>query len=110
MARRQDMIARSITYSILRSDQQQKSVLARIPAFFYVYWLIFECVREDLFKALRGVWQVDEHEYRKSFGLDDKAAAKLSPMGTFRPLSHELQILILHRRHGLQRLDLLYHD
>lgn len=104
------MIARSITYSILRSDQQQKSVLARIPAFFYVYWLTFECVREDLFKALRGIWQVDEDEYRKSFGADDKAAAKLSPMGMFSWLSHESHILILPRRHGLQRLDFLYHN
>ncbi|CAK3894058.1 SAICAR synthase [Lecanosticta acicola] len=81
MARRQNVIATSITHSIRHSDEKRKPVTARIPAFFYVYWLTFECVREDLFKALRAAWQISEDEYRKSFGADDKVAAALKPMG-----------------------------
>ncbi|KAK4508715.1 hypothetical protein PRZ48_002454 [Zasmidium cellare] len=82
MARRQKIIAHSVTYSILRSDQKRKSLLARIPSFFWIYWLNFDCVREDLFKALRETWQIDEEEYRKAFGADSKDAAGLKPIGT----------------------------
>lgn len=88
MARRQNVIAHSVTYSILHSDQKRKSLIARIPSFFWIYWLNFDCVREDLFKALRATWQIEEDEYRKSFAADSKDAAGLNPIGKQPPLPH----------------------
>lgn len=83
MGRRQDIIARSITHAISRSDPVRVSVLSKISAFFYLYWLIFRCVSKDLFKSLRaGVWQIDEDEYQEAFGANDKEKAKLKAMGT----------------------------
>lgn len=82
MGRRQDIIARSITHAISRNDSPRVSVLSKIPAFFYLYWLIFKCLREDLFKSLReSVWQIDEDDYQEAFGAKDKKKAKLKSMG-----------------------------
>lgn len=87
MPRRQDVIAHSVTYSILHSDLKRKCLVTRLPTFFYIYWLELQCVNEDLFKSLRGIWQIQEDEYRKSFGSDSKEAAGLKPIGTFNTLS-----------------------
>lgn len=81
MARRQHTIAHSVTYSILHSDRKRKSLITRLPSYFWLYWLNFECLREDLFKALRDTWQLDEDAYRKSFGADSKDATGLKPIG-----------------------------
>lgn len=80
MPQRQQIIARSVTYSVLHSDRPP-SFLAKLPAFFYLYWLTFECLREDLFTALRGVWEIDLKDYRKSFGAEDRKKDALQPMG-----------------------------
>lgn len=80
--RRQDVIARSVTHSIVHSNEARPSLLARVPAFLWLYWLAFECVRRDLFKALRGIWRIDEDEYRASFGAQDRSQRTLVPMGT----------------------------
>lgn len=74
--RRQKVIARSITHSILNSDRKP-SFLSRLPAYFYIYWLTYECVEESLFKSLRAAWEIDEGKYRESF--EGKQA--LSAMG-----------------------------
>ncbi|KXT03620.1 hypothetical protein AC578_9993 [Pseudocercospora eumusae] len=81
MARRQNVIARSVTHSILHSDARRPSVFARIPNFFWLYWLAFQCVREDLFKHLRGIWHIEEDDYKSSFGKDDNKKRDLKPMG-----------------------------
>lgn len=83
MARRQDVIARSVAYSIIHGEDKRRGVLARIPAYFYLYWLTFQCVREDLFNSLRGIWQIEDEDYRKSFGDGDRKAAGLIAMGAF---------------------------
>lgn len=81
MGRRQAVIARSITHAILHSHSGRVSVLARIPAFFYLYWLVFTCVQEELFRSLReGVWQIGEDDYQDAFGAKDKKA-RLKEMG-----------------------------
>lgn len=83
MDRRLNVIARSVTHFIIHSDAKQPNVLARIPNFFWVYWLTFQCVREDLFTALRGIWQIKDDEYKASFGKDDRKKRDLKPMGIF---------------------------
>lgn len=82
MAKRQVVIAHSITNSILHKDGKRKSFLSRIPNFFWIYWLAFDCVNDGLFQALREVWQLKEAEYQQSFGEKDDEAAMLTPIGT----------------------------
>ncbi|KAI1086507.1 SAICAR synthase-like protein [Rostrohypoxylon terebratum] len=74
MARRDILVARSIVYAILTNQEDGKparkaSCLKRVVRFFYLYWLTFRPVRPDLFKALRGVWQIDEDDYKDSFDI-----------------------------------------
>jgi hypothetical protein len=69
MPSRQDVIAQSVTYSILHSDDKPGSIVETVPAFFHAYWLTFTCVQRELFKALRGLWQIDQDEYRTSLGV-----------------------------------------
>lgn len=93
MAPRQDVIAQSITFSILHTDERKPSIFARVPAFFYAYWLNLKCVREDLFQALRGIWQIDEESYRSSFraeeaGGDGTQEHALNAMGKLHAYPH----------------------
>ncbi|KAI5369804.1 Putative phosphatidylinositol-4-phosphate 5-kinase, core [Septoria linicola] len=81
MARREKTIARSITHSILHSSEKRPNVFARLPNYFWLYYLKFECVREELFKVLRETWQINEHEYRASFGVDEASRRRLKAMG-----------------------------
>ncbi|KAI0886871.1 SAICAR synthase-like protein [Annulohypoxylon maeteangense] len=92
MARRDILIARSIVFAILTSKDDVKptrnpSCLKRFLRFFYIYWLTFRPVQPDLFKALRGVWQIKEEDYRDSFDIrkqklrDRKEKRALIPMG-----------------------------
>ncbi|KAH9845781.1 putative phosphatidylinositol phosphate kinase [Teratosphaeria destructans] len=76
MPRRQVVIAQSIQYSITNREKKPPLV-HKLPAYFYTYWLTFECVRADLFKALRGTWEVNEDAYLSSFQGRDA----LEPMG-----------------------------
>lgn len=64
--RRETAIAHSVQYSLTHNDRKP-TLLGSVPGYFHVYWLTFECVREDLFKALRGTWQMEQNEYLKSF-------------------------------------------
>jgi hypothetical protein len=77
------LIARSITEAIVDSDNHSASVLNRFPAFFWLYWMQFECVQADLFKTLRkGVWQLKEQDYIGSFGGHGEGdRPKLQAMG-----------------------------
>ncbi|KAI1807510.1 SAICAR synthase-like protein [Daldinia bambusicola] len=90
MTRRETLIARSIVYTILTAREdgrpaRKPSLLKRAFRLFYVYWLTFRLVREDLFRALRGVWMVDEDDYKTSFDprkqSDAKKKGALIPMG-----------------------------
>lgn len=85
MGKRQDVIAQSITHSILHHDEKRKSFLTRIPNYFWIYRLDYDCVSNGLFEALRGVWQLDEHDYCESFGSKDEQVARLTPIGTAQP-------------------------
>lgn len=85
MARRQNVIARSVAYAIIHSEDKPKGLLARIPAYFYLYYLELQCYREALFKSLRGSWEIDDEVYKKSFGEGDKSAAGLTAMGANTP-------------------------
>ncbi|KAI1123143.1 SAICAR synthase-like protein [Nemania abortiva] len=75
MTRRKVIIARSIVYAILTSlptgDPARKpSILSRAFRVFRLFWLTFRLVRPDLFRALRGVWNIKEEDYRASFGAE----------------------------------------
>jgi hypothetical protein len=79
MSRRQGIIASSIQYSVTHSDKKP-TFFGRIPGYFYVHWLTFECIREDLFEALRGTWEIKDEDYLASFGKGGKDTA-LKAMG-----------------------------
>ncbi|OTB10906.1 hypothetical protein K445DRAFT_322548 [Daldinia sp. EC12] len=90
MTRRETLIARSIVYAILTSREdgrpaRKPSLLKRALRLFYTYWLVFRLVREDLFRALRGVWMIDEDGYKASFNPKKQSGKKnkgpLIPMG-----------------------------
>ncbi|KAI0165370.1 SAICAR synthase-like protein [Hypoxylon sp. FL1284] len=93
MTRRETLIARSIVYAILDANDDGKltrkpTLIGRFIRLFYMYWLTFRFVRYDLFKALRGVWGIEEGEYKASFDSKKqgqqkkgKAKAALMPMG-----------------------------
>ena len=79
MGARERNIARSVTYTITSSNEDGKprrrpGLLRRLFGVFNLYWLSFRLVREDLFRALRGVWRIPEAEYRASFGGASSAA------------------------------------
>ncbi|KAK6216105.1 hypothetical protein LQW54_003881 [Pestalotiopsis sp. IQ-011] len=81
MADRQLVIARSIIYAILGTDENGKpttksTIFGRFLGRFWVYWLTFQLVRADLFRALRGFWAIQDKDYKASFGSDWKAASK----------------------------------
>jgi hypothetical protein len=81
MADRQLIIARSIIYAILGTDENGKptnksTVFGRFLGRFWVYWLTFQLVRADLFRALRGFWAIKDKDYKASFGTIWKDAAK----------------------------------
>ncbi|KAI0122387.1 SAICAR synthase-like protein [Daldinia grandis] len=90
MARRETLIARSIVYAILTAKEdgrpaRKPSLLRRALRLFYMYWLSFRLVREDLFKSLRGVWMINEDSYKASFNARKQVGKKkkgvLMPMG-----------------------------
>ena len=73
MTRRENVIASSITDAIVHSLAKRPSFLARIPSFFWLYYLRLECISEDLFRALRNeTWRLRETEYEASFGAEDE--------------------------------------
>lgn len=81
MVDRQLIIARSIIYAILSTDEDgrptaKSSFLSRFWARFYLYWLTFQLVRADLFRALREFWAIKDKDYKSSFGAEWKSAAK----------------------------------
>ncbi|KAI2631389.1 SAICAR synthase-like protein [Hypomontagnella submonticulosa] len=91
MGRRETLIARSIVYAILTIKEDGKptrkpSLLTRALRLFYIYWLTFRLVRQDLFKALRGVWMIKEDDYRASFGVDKKVRVKKKGKGVLIPM------------------------
>jgi hypothetical protein len=67
----------------VEDDKSKSSAFDRFPAFFCLYWLQFECVQSEVFKALRkGVWQLKDEEYTGSFGGDGQdSKPKLQAMG-----------------------------
>ncbi|KAI1170388.1 SAICAR synthase-like protein [Nemania sp. FL0916] len=76
MTRRQVVIARSIVYAILTSLPNGKparklNFLSRAFRLFCIFSLTFRMLRPDLFQALRGIWEIQEEDYRASFGAAD---------------------------------------
>ena len=71
MPRRQEVIANSIEWSIIYSDQRNRSLVHNIPNYFYIHWLTFQCVRGDLFQDLRKAWLIKQQDYFRSFGGGD---------------------------------------
>ncbi|RYP10017.1 hypothetical protein DL764_000946 [Monosporascus ibericus] len=81
MPRRETIIARSIVYAILRANEDGRtygtlSLLKRVLRLFSIYWLTFRIVRNDLFKSLRGLWEIKEEDYKSTF-----RSGPLVPMG-----------------------------
>lgn len=75
MARREVLIARSVVYAILTSlpngkPARKPSLLTKAFRIFRLFWLTFRLLRPDLFRALRGVWEINEGDYRASFGAE----------------------------------------
>lgn len=81
MARRETLIARSIVFAVLSGSAPAgdnassttatppptPSLLARFLRLLRLYWLTFRLVQPDLFRSLRGVWQLDNALYHASF-------------------------------------------
>ncbi|KAI0196994.1 SAICAR synthase-like protein [Astrocystis sublimbata] len=75
MTRRAVLIARSVIYAILTSlpngkPARRPSSISRALRFFRLFWLTFRLLRPDLFRALRGIWEIKEENYRASFGAE----------------------------------------
>ncbi|KAI3325656.1 SAICAR synthase-like protein [Xylariaceae sp. AK1471] len=75
MTRREVLIARSVVYAILTSlpdgnPASKPSLLSRALRLLRLFWLTFRMVRPELFRALRGVWEIKEADYRASFGAE----------------------------------------
>lgn len=82
MPKRQEVIANSIEWSIVHSDEKKRIFIHDIPNYFYIHWLTFQCVREDLFQDLRKAWQIKMEDYYASFGgKDEKRKNGLKSMG-----------------------------
>ncbi|PIB00662.1 putative phosphatidylinositol phosphate kinase [Cercospora beticola] len=81
MSRREKIISRSVSKSVVHSSDQRPNAIARLPAYFWLYHLNLECVGAHLFRALRETWQIDEAEYRASFGADSKDKQTLTSAG-----------------------------
>lgn len=62
---RQTAIAESIQECLL--NQKNPTFPAYIPAYFNIYCLHFERVREELFNTLKRIWNIRPDEYVKSF-------------------------------------------
>lgn len=89
---RQQKIARSIVYAILENNgAKARSLLARILTaiayFFALYQLSLTKHRNDLFEKLREQWQVDDEDYKDSFGQRNGLLAK-GDMGFSGSVSH----------------------
>jgi hypothetical protein len=78
MAHRQEVIASSIQHALVGSEQP--TFFSSLPGYFYLNWLTFERVREDLFSGLRETWSIDGEDYRDSFTKGGKESA-LQSMG-----------------------------
>lgn len=84
MTRREVLIARSVVYAILTSlpdgnPATKPSLLSRAIRLLNLFWLTFRMVRPELFRALRGTWEIKEADYRASFGAettDDDPSSK----------------------------------
>ncbi|KAI1744890.1 SAICAR synthase-like protein [Xylaria scruposa] len=75
MKRREVLVARSVAYAILTSlpngqPARKPSFISRAFRIFRLFWLTFLLLRPDLFRALRGVWEIKEQDYRASFGAE----------------------------------------
>ncbi|KAI8631533.1 SAICAR synthase-like protein [Xylariaceae sp. FL1651] len=81
MTRREVLIARSVVYAILTTlptgkPAREPSILSRALRIFSLFWLTFGLVRPDLFRSLRGVWGINEQDYRASFGAESTDGSK----------------------------------
>jgi hypothetical protein len=80
MSSRHEVIADSIQHAITHSDKRP-GFFNCVPGFFYIHWLTFECVRVDLFKGLRDLWEIKDEDYLASFGGKEGNGDVLKSMG-----------------------------
>jgi hypothetical protein len=75
MGRRQRLISTSILRAIfhVKPEDEKPSLLARILAFFSIFYISLSRYREKLFRKLRNdIWGIDEAEYTESFRSPSK--------------------------------------
>lgn len=99
---REKGVARSIVYAILNCDQEKirgllSRLIATIATFFAIYQLSLTRFRNDLFQKLREKWQIDEDDYKDSFGQRDNLKA-MGDMGFSGSVSVPPTYLRVHSR------------
>lgn len=85
MGRRGTLVARSIVFAILNHKDDGKppkkpTLLGRALRLFYLYWLTFELLRNDLFRGLRATWAILEGDYKASFLARGSTSKKLNSL------------------------------
>ena len=113
MTRRENVIASSITDAIVHSLAKRPTFLARVPSFFWLYYLRFECLSEELFRALRNeTWRLRETEYEASFGAEDEQKKLLKAIKGDMGMSGSTFYMLDPYRHSylLRRADQLTKD
>ena len=83
MGRRNTLISKSILRALfLDQHQDQRTLLARILAFFTFLELKLQRYKADVFKDLRSkTWELSEDEYKESFRQKDRSGGGLEPVG-----------------------------
>jgi len=79
MGRRETLISNSILHAIFQDrDDDKKTLLRRILAFFSIFQLTLSRYKAGLFRKLRTeAWQIDEEEYTEWYkGSGEQAALK----------------------------------
>lgn len=81
MPRREKAVAHSIVDALYRQEDK-RSILSRATSKFWLYYLVLERYRNDLFEELRESWDIDNGDYNISFGGEDGKDVALHPMAT----------------------------
>jgi hypothetical protein len=100
MGRRDTLISNSILRAIFHTNQDKKSILGRILAFFGFFQLTLIRYKNELFNKLRDeVWELDEDEYRESFRSGNKKASlkAVGDLGYSGSVGLPASIQLLHR-------------
>jgi hypothetical protein len=87
-------LAWNICFFANSSSGKNSTLLGRIPGYFYIHWLSFSCIREDLFKALRETWEIEQDDYRRTFGRSEKndALQFMGDMGRYQRRNPQVKL------------------